>query len=259
PTSRDRRPLRLGDPVRKGQLLAVVWSKDLGEKKSELIEALSRLRLDQDTLGRVSEMYRRGAATERRLQEAGRNAGADRLAVERGRRTLRTWRLTEGEVQAVERDAGRAFGRSSEGDGEAEKGWARVAVRAPCDGVVLEMNVVQGDLVDAALDLFKVADLGRLRVAAHAAEEDVPLLQQLRPGEWAWDIRRQSAPTAPALRGTVNQIGLVIDPNQHTAWVLGSVENPPDARGERRLRIGQLILAEINLPAPDDLVVVPRA
>src|SRR2546421_442752 len=41
------RPLQVGDRVRKGQLLAVVWSKDLGEKKSELIDALSKLKFDR--------------------------------------------------------------------------------------------------------------------------------------------------------------------------------------------------------------------
>src|SRR5205085_6700849 len=41
--------VRLGGKVKKEQLLAVVWSKDLGEKKSELADALSRLRLDEET------------------------------------------------------------------------------------------------------------------------------------------------------------------------------------------------------------------
>src|SRR5581483_210442 len=67
-TSADR-ALRHGDSVKKGQLLAVVWSKDLGEKKSELIDALSRLRLDQRVLERL-----RGAppeaVPERSLREA---------------------------------------------------------------------------------------------------------------------------------------------------------------------------------------------
>src|SRR5262245_16130403 len=44
------RPLRFGDKVRKGDLLAVVRSKELGEKKSELVDALSQERLDRDTL-----------------------------------------------------------------------------------------------------------------------------------------------------------------------------------------------------------------
>ena len=44
------RPLQFGDHVTKGQLLAVVWCKDLGEKKSELVDALLQLRLDTVTL-----------------------------------------------------------------------------------------------------------------------------------------------------------------------------------------------------------------
>src|SRR5262249_52043678 len=59
------RPLRYGDRVQKGQLLAVVWSKDLGEKKSELVDAVSRLRLDQETLKRLAVLFDRGAIPER--------------------------------------------------------------------------------------------------------------------------------------------------------------------------------------------------
>src|SRR5256885_12959561 len=47
------RPLRCGDKVSKGQPLAIVWSKDLGEKKSELADALSRLRIDRSILDRL--------------------------------------------------------------------------------------------------------------------------------------------------------------------------------------------------------------
>ena len=46
------RALRFGDPVRQGQLLAVMWSKDLGEKKNDLIEGLAKLWTDQKSLKR---------------------------------------------------------------------------------------------------------------------------------------------------------------------------------------------------------------
>src|SRR5262249_36391725 len=176
------RPARLGDPVRKGQLLAVVWSKDLGEKKSELVDALSRLRLDQDALLRMKKLLQEGAAPERSVREAERSVEADLIAIERVRRTLRSWRLTDEEIKAVEQEAD----RTSPGKGPrampargAEDGWARSELRAPFDGMVAEINVARGDIVDTALDLFKIADLSSLRVVAHAAEEDVPVLQQL--------------------------------------------------------------------------------
>ena len=76
-----QRPIRFGDTVHKNQLLAVVWSKDLGEKKSELIDAWSRLFLDQETLKRLDELYKTGAIPERSLREAERNVESDLIAV----------------------------------------------------------------------------------------------------------------------------------------------------------------------------------
>src|SRR5262249_12069843 len=47
------RALQNGDRVEANQLIAIVWSKDLGEKKSELIDAVSQLKVNQDTLTRL--------------------------------------------------------------------------------------------------------------------------------------------------------------------------------------------------------------
>src|SRR5262249_40659134 len=129
------RPLRFGDRVRKDQLLAVIWSKDLGEKKSELVDALSRLKLDQETLQRLQDLYRRGSTTERSVREAERAVQADQIAVTRAERTLRSWRLTEEEIKLIraeaDRDQGSADSRRSKDDR-----WARVEVRSPMDGVI---------------------------------------------------------------------------------------------------------------------------
>src|SRR6202043_2092231 len=90
------RAVGLGDKVTEGQLLAVVWCKDLGEKKSELVDAVSRLHLDQDTLNR----YRLagGVIPEQMLKEQERNVASDRIAVSKAELTLRSWRLTDEEI-----------------------------------------------------------------------------------------------------------------------------------------------------------------
>src|SRR5437879_2791168 len=90
------RPLSAGDHVEKDDLLAVIWSKDLGEKKSELLDALSQLRLDQVTLERLKRFAI--SVPERTLEEAQRRVDADLIAVERAKRTLRVWRVTEAEM-----------------------------------------------------------------------------------------------------------------------------------------------------------------
>src|SRR5206468_9128358 len=62
--------LRFGDFVHKGQLLAVVWSKDLGEKKSELVEGIARLRIDEEKLENLQNGLKR--SEERRVGKEGR-------------------------------------------------------------------------------------------------------------------------------------------------------------------------------------------
>lgn len=258
--SADSGPIVLGARVRAGQLLAVVWSKDLGEKKSELADALSRLRLDEDILRHLDEAYGKGSAPERSLREAERNVAADRIAVERARRTLRTWRVADDEIKAVELEAEHIVLDSDPAERKTvNKKWARVEVRAPFSGIILEINVLKGDIVDSTNDLFKIADLSRLRVAAHAPEEEVAVLQQLTPEQRRWSIRFPVEPDAPLLFGSFDDVGLIIDPMQRTAAVTGRIENPENVHGERRLRVGQLLVAEIALPAAADEVVIPRS
>src|SRR5262249_33578052 len=100
-------PYRVGDPVRKGDLLAVIWSKDLGEKKCELVDALTRLRSEDLTLARLRKLYETGAGTERSVRDAERTVQAARNDVARAERTLRTWRLTDSDIQEVRNEAER--------------------------------------------------------------------------------------------------------------------------------------------------------
>jgi cobalt-zinc-cadmium efflux system membrane fusion protein len=245
------RPLRFGDRVTKDQLLAVVWSKDLGEKKSELVDAVSRLKLDRDVRDRLQEAYRAGAAAERSVREAERNVESDLIAVAKAERTLRAWRLTEAEIAAVREEAERIRkdkGRTSPDD----ERWARVEVRSPQDGVILEKNINIGDLVDMTTDLFRVGRLDRLTVWAHIYEEDLALLQKL-PRPLTWTVRLPSQPDK-SYAGSLEQIGALIDPNQHTALASGEVDN---SAGE--LRAGQYVTVTVELPPAADEVEVPTS
>lgn len=246
------RPLRFGDKVKQGDLMAVVWSKELGEKKSELVDALSKLHLHQDTAARLEELYRKGAIPERSVREAEQDVDADEIAVAKVKRTLTTWRLTDADIAQIEAEAQTIRNSDGKSDAALRAKWARVEVKAASDGVIVERNVAVGVNVDTQLDLFKVADLKRLEVMAHIYEEDLPLIENRTPDQRQWNINVRSDPEAQALAGRFDQIGPIIDSSQHTALVMGWVDN-----SELRLRIGQFITATIELPAPADAVTVP--
>jgi len=248
-------PAGFGQRVGKGQLLAVIWSRDLGEKKSELVDGLSQLRVDEDALQRINKVADQGAVPDRVIRDAERKVEADRIAVARAERTLQSWRISKEEIDAVRGEADRLTHKAKQSREELPRQWARVEVRAPWDGVIIEKNVALGDLVDTSTDLFKIADLSRLRVMAHAYEEELPSLDGLKSGRRAWSVvLGGGSDDAVSREGQFDQIGSIIDPNQHTALVMGWVENP-----DSRLRVGQFVTVRVEIAPPNMEVAIPAS
>jgi cobalt-zinc-cadmium efflux system membrane fusion protein len=104
------------------------------------------------------------------------------------------------------------------------------------------------------LDLFKIADLSVLGVIAHVYEEDLGSLDSLPNDQRNWTIYLQSRTDASGIPATFDLIGNIVDPNQHTAAVMGWIENK-----DGRLRDGQFITAIVDLPSADDEVAIPES
>ncbi|MGH7170268.1 MAG: efflux RND transporter periplasmic adaptor subunit, partial [Gemmataceae bacterium] len=247
-------PLRYGSPVTAGQVLAVVLSKDLGEKKSELVDALVRLWYDEAQLPKYEGLVKQGSVPPVTVMNQRTVVATDRNAVFRVGLTLKTWRVPAKEIDAVKKEANRVYTRQSERDLEKETEWAKVEVRAPFDGTIVEKNVSLHSIVHTDFDLFKVADLRELGVVVHAYEEDLGELRQL-PRGFPWKLRAAANPNGPLLKsGGVQQLGLIVDPAQHTDPVMGLVSN-----NKGSLRVGQFVKATVDLPPPPNVVSVPAS
>jgi len=247
------RPLRAGDRVEQGQLLAVIWSKDVGEKKSDLVNALCQYALDKAQLERLRALDP-GVVNKKTVNEAQHDVEVDTNAIARFERTLRSWRLTDDEIAEVRAEAKRIHDNEYAANVSLEKTWAEVDVRAPFAGVMLEKNITTGDIVDTDLDLFKIADLARLGVLADVYEEDLPALESLKANERNWTLHLKAQPSAPAIAGTFDLISNTIDPRKHTAALRGWIDNT-----DGRLRVGQFITATVDLPSAADEVSVPES
>jgi len=248
------RPVAFGQHVHKGQILAVIWSQDLGEKKSELVDGLSQLHLDEDSLQRLADVSLVGAVPDRTLREARRKVEADRIAVSKSLRTLQSWRVPKEEIDEVRAEAARLAHEKTPDRQELVHQWARLDVVAPLDGVIIERNVVLGELVDTSTDLFKIADLSRLGVLAHAYEEDLPTLDGLPQSQRAWSVTVGAGGPAATRIGRFDQVGCIIDPNQHTALVMGWVDNP-----DGKFRVGQFVNTRLEIPPPPGEVEIPAS
>jgi cobalt-zinc-cadmium efflux system membrane fusion protein len=128
-----------------------------------------------------------------------------------------------------------------------EKEWARVEIRAPIAGLIVEKNVGAGDVVVAATTLFTLADLSELNVVAYAPKVDAPLLRALLGSvRRKWKVFVPDQPDLPALDGTFDSLGgeaLDLERGQLVVPIHGHVANP---RGQ--LSPGRAVLVTIPLP-----------
>jgi cobalt-zinc-cadmium efflux system membrane fusion protein len=244
------REIRSGDHVSKGDVLAVFHSVDVGNKKNDLIDAIYQLKLDQEILDRAEKSASSGVLSDVFVLNARRAVQGDVNAVSRALSTLRAWGIAEEDIKAVRDEAELVKKREGKHDKSKDALWARVELRAPDDGVIIERNVSLREIVvDNTTNLFQIAKVNRLSVFANVPEDDLPDLEKLSTAQRRWTVRTVGA---PPVQGFISDIGYLIDPNQHTAVVKGYIDNP----GER-LRAGQFVSATVDLPPPADVVEVP--
>jgi cobalt-zinc-cadmium efflux system membrane fusion protein len=257
------RPLRYGDHVRKGDLLAIVLCKDLGEKKSELVDNLVKLHVDQLALDRYEKLAEKGYLPEATLLAQQATVSSDQNAVNRVWRTLVTWKVDPREIAAVEAEARRVQDNPRLRDPAKEaQEWAWVKIHAPADGTIVEKNVAVGNMVDTTFDLYKIADLHTLGVVVNAYEEDLNALRQLTlPYPWTvevpaegWKLDKPGQPSDKRQTPELEQIGRIVDPTQHTAPVMGPVDNR-----DGKLKVGQFVTATAKLEPPPGVLSLPAS
>lgn len=94
-------------------------------------------------------------------------------------------------------------------------------ILAPIDGFVIEKNVVQGQMVNAGMKLYQLADLGIVWVYAQIYEQDLPYIQL---GQEAV-VKLASLPDRE-FRGRVTYVYPNVDEKTRTAKVRLEFENP---------------------------------
>jgi cobalt-zinc-cadmium efflux system membrane fusion protein len=235
------RPLRFGDKVKKGQLLAVVWSKELGDRKAAYVDAVGKMYVSTADLDRMRRLVKEGAAAEAVLKRAEQEARADENAVLSAQRTLMLWKFSEEEINALTQEAERNYKFQVKRDAAKEAArWARMEVRAPADGTVVEKNTNVGDIVDSGTSLFKVADLSRLGVAVSIPAAELDALKGLPPNRRRWVLQIEGSASIEG-RFEISQSA-----GRPDAVLMGHVDN---AAG--KLVVGQFVTAVIPPPGQD--------
>jgi cobalt-zinc-cadmium efflux system membrane fusion protein len=191
---------RLGDMVKKGQVLLKVQSADISGAFSDYQKALADEKLANTQLERSKILYDRGAISQNDLQ-----VSEDMEA------------KAKADVQATTERL-RVLGNAS-----LDHPSGIVEIRAPISGYITDQQVTNAAGVPGlgSPNPFTISDLSYVWILCDVYEND---LANVRIGDKA-DIRLNAYPNQ-VFTGKINNIGPILDPNIRTAKVRVEVPNP---------------------------------
>jgi cobalt-zinc-cadmium efflux system membrane fusion protein len=204
-----RVPVVLGDHVRSGQPLAVIFSSELAEAETQYLAYLAELDAEHKKLQRTQNLVRLGAASQQEEEEVEATHAAHEAHVRAALERLRLLGAGEREIAALK---------------NAEQIDSNVSVPAPIDGVVLARTANLGLVVSKTQELFTIADLSTVWVMASLNEKDFASVH-------VGSVARITTPAyaGRAWNGRVAYIDPQVDPNSRTAQARIEVANPRES------------------------------
>jgi membrane fusion protein, heavy metal efflux system len=218
---------RLGDNVKKGQVLLRVQSPDITNAFDTYLKAANDEHLATLALNRATDLFAHGAIPQSQVeqaQDAEDDAKADLTAAEHQLDTLGVNKEHPSDI---------------------------VDVHAPTSGVIVAQNVTNaaaaGVTYSGSPTAFTIADLSEVWILCNVYEND---LSKVHGGQTA-DIHLNAYPDKK-LSGRISDIGPVLDPSLRTAVVRIEVANPGNL-----LRLGMFVNATFYSREKEVHAVVP--
>jgi membrane fusion protein, heavy metal efflux system len=194
---------RLGDTVKKGQLLLRVQSADIAAAYSDYRKAVADETLANTQYNRAKDLYDHGAISLNDFQVAEDTQNKAKVDVETTAEHLRVLGAPLDHPSGI------------------------VDIVAPVAGVITDQQVTNAAGVQglSSTNPFTISDLSDVWILCDVYEND---LADVRLGDSA-DVRLNAYPDQ-VVTGRISNIGAVLDPNIRTAKVRIQVHNPGDMR-----------------------------
>ena len=195
----------VGDRVKRGQVLGIVDSPELGRAKADYVAAVAAADVARATAERERALWEKQISSERDYRIAAAEATTTRADKEAAEVRLHTLGLSDAQLARLTAD---------------QHQGAAVALAAPIDGVVVERGVTLGQMIDPAVTTFVIMDLRQVWIQVDVYERDLAQIQvggKVAALVKAWPER--------VFVGTIAAIGAVVEARSRTIKVRVVVDN----------------------------------
>ncbi len=217
---------RLGDTVKKGQLLFKVRSTDVAGAYADYQKAVKNEQLAQLQLNRAKILYDDGAIPKAQLETAQTTEDTAAIDVHTAMEHLHLLGSDPSHPSGI------------------------ISVYAPVSGVITDQQITDQSGVQALTppNPFTISDLSHVWVVCDVYENDLP---QVHPGEFA-DVRLDAYPNR-VFKARISNILPILDPNLRTAKVRLEMDNPG------LMRFGMFATATFHGLARETYATVPAS
>lgn len=223
----------LGDDVETGAVLAIVESSEVGQAKSDYLQAMSLLSLREKTYEQEKVLAEKKISTGRELLQATAALEEARISLEKAGQRLSILGLSTEQLKDV---------------GSKRDASPFVDVRAPFAGRVVEASAVPGESAGLDKALFVIASIDRLWLSIDVYESDLPKLEKgQRVSFFVEGLPGKRFP------GKIVAMGGEVDDRTRTARAFADVKNV-----DGLLRARMFGRAELTVKPPEKKLLVPK-
>lgn len=224
---------RLGDPVKQGEVMAVMESRDLADFKTAYLASIERFELANTTFEREGKLWKDKITSEQDYLDAKKAFAETKIQMRSAEQKLRALGFNAKYLEKLP-------------SGSAEL-LTTFEITAPFNCTVIQKHITLGEVVKDDADIFVVADLDTVWADLRVHHKDVGLI---RKGQ---EVIISAKSSVPETKGVIGYVAPVIDEKTRTALVRVVLDNTSGL-----LRPGTFVTANVLVKQLNAEVVVAK-
>lgn len=186
-----------GQEVKAGEVLAVMYSGELGMAQSSYLKSGARLYVTEQAFERAKTLLEEKVIALAELQRRKGEMLSVRAERQEAQNRLRLLGMTDDQIDRLSRD---------------QKVRSNISITAPFNGRIIFRNLTKGEVVEVTHHLFTIADLSEVWVLANIPEKDIPFIRKSErtDGDRNVEVRLNAYPEE-VFHGKVTYVGDVLD------------------------------------------------
>ena len=223
----------LGDRVKKGDVMAVIDSRELADAKADYLASMERLELAQANFDRQERLRQKEVTSEKEYLGNRQNLAEAKINIRAAKQKLIVMGFTSAYLDTL--------------PSEPDELFTHYEIVAPIGGTVIEKKVAFGEVLKDDADVFIVADLSTVWINLQVFKKDLPLIRERQ----RVSLAEQSY--LPETHGVIDYVGPLVGAETQTATVRVVQPNPS---GE--LRPGLFVNAHVTVKHTNTDVLVHK-